>query len=299
MLDYEKITVRKLKRIVSREEATPAEIGLFVSHEIWRRYNGCGGRAIVDNPLLRWIERQWIGRPWAADLDYWIALGDLLAWAEGAMRETAALSQATIVIADYAGALTELTLNGAAFTAYHAAAASPVAVPGLTPDEVEGLARRAKRLEIAKLDRIESAGMNDARAAIQNNLGAFLAFQRCIIDTAQLLDFPLLEEVAISRGRFLDERRAALGRRSRRDIPPQWVGAFPTAADLTDITPDADTTTSLERLLGGTLAPEWRQWARAGLSLRELASRANGAADLLLLARREAAAITITEGGKG
>lgn len=84
MLDYEGLTVRDLKRIVNREEATPAAIGLFVAYDTWRRATR---PSILTNELLRWIEDKWRFSAFANELEYWISLGEALARL-GAMVES-------------------------------------------------------------------------------------------------------------------------------------------------------------------------------------------------------------------
>ena len=49
MLDYEGMTARDLKRIVSRGEPTPVAIGFFVLYDYWEREPG--RRSKADNKL--------------------------------------------------------------------------------------------------------------------------------------------------------------------------------------------------------------------------------------------------------
>lgn len=186
MLDYEGLTVRDLKRIVNREEATPAAIGLFVVYDAWRRDHKLPH--IISNELLRWIEEKWRFKTFANELDYWIGLGEQLSRLEYGVAR-AKLASATTNLDIFVGIIfTEGYLYGAAFgEAYSQATAAglKIKIPGLTAKQTEELAARVSDLSVkdtpTPFKRIE-----EARKKAQGDVASLLAARNVIGDAAAL-----------------------------------------------------------------------------------------------------------------
>lgn len=292
-MDYERITTRELKRIVNRGEATPAAIGLFVLHDYWEREHG--RRAIVDNILLRYIEGKWQFTPYANELDFWLGLGEQLTRLEYAI-ERAKLGGVITALDTTMGAIfTQGYLYGAAFYAVYEQAAAEglkIKIAGLTAKQLETLVTTASEMSI-RGQPIPPQRIEETRKKAQSDIAYLLAAQSVIGDAAALLAIPGLPGPVDSA---LDFLRAGVETHKKRldtleGIMPKWAEQLRRMVDYEPIEPDREAEARLEKTIAVYLTPLWREWARAGVNLRELAEGSKGLVDLLRHAEIAAAEV--------
>lgn len=289
MLNYEGLTVRELKRIVNRGEATPTEIGLFVVYDMWEREHG--RRTIVDNKLLRYIEEKWQFREYANELDYWLEFGAELKILELQAREQGLLAERAMLQAEALVGRTVLAFHGFFYRALHKQATEA----GLEVKEKEWL----EEADAAIKDIPYETEMENAIEEVRTYLANFLGYHSVLKAAEALLDIPLSwlltpRSLAIAFTPWIERDTA------RWEISPELKEYWPDRADelkrLTErltaavyVQPSSDTIASVERILGAFLSPHWSMWAQAGIKLRELAGSSRGIADLLRLAELAAA----------
>lgn len=290
MLDYEGLTVRDLKRIVNREEATPAAIGLFVAYDAWRRTTGPAG--IVTNELLRWIEDKWRFKTFANELDYWISLGSLLT--RLTIQVSHAYLQCTII---NMGLYTQIfslegSLYAAAFSSAYEQATEEgrkLKLRGQSAKVAKMLAARA--LETSKLRATPKAQMKEIDRQLKSSRGHALALRNVLQDAAALLDMPALsseiEAVVEANTKAIKGHREYIADLS--PLSPQWARQLSAITDLESIGPDSAKENELEATLSLYLTGSWREWARAGVNLRAIADSSSGIVDLIRHAERAAA----------
>ena len=292
MLDYERITARDLKRIVNREEATPAAIGLFVAYDMWRRLAAGGG--ITTNELLRWIEDKWRFRTFANELDYWISLGQLL----NQIAAQTDIARVECVIASLALRTEILSLEGSLYAAAFSSAYEQAATEGhklklrgLSTGKAKVLATRATGQ--AKMRPTPRALVRQIEGHIQRSTGRILALRNVLQDAATLLDMPGLSR-EIEAGVEANAKAIAGHREAIRELSPltpQWGKQLSDITDLEKVEPDSMGEAELEMRFSMYLTGSWRKWARAGVNLRELADSSTGIVDLIRHAEIAAAEI--------
>lgn len=292
MLDYEGLTVRDLKRIVNREEATPAAIGLFIVHDAWRRDHRLP--YIISNELLRWIEEKWRFKTFANELDYWVGLAEHLNRLEYGVTRARLASVTTNLDIFMSIIFTEGYLYGAAFAETYrqaAAAGLKIKIPGLTAKQTEALAARASDLSV-KDTPTPPKRIEEARKQAQSHLASLLATRNVMEDAAALLAIPGLVEDINGALHFL---RVQANRHDKdylegmEAIAPKWARQLRRMVDYEPVEPDKEREAQLESALSLYLTPQWRRWARAGVSLREIAESSTGIVDLIQRAEQAAA----------
>jgi hypothetical protein len=292
MLDYENITARDLRRIVNREEATPAAIGLFVAYDTWGRTEDHKG--IVTNELLRWIEDKWRFKAFANELDYWISLGQALARLSMQI-EYARLQCGLINLALFTEVFSlEGYLYATAFSsAYEHAAEQSIKLKfgALSATKAKMLATRAA--ETSKLRATPKKQLREIERQIQSSTGYTLALRNVLQDAAVLLDMPSLPRPAIEsvavNAKAIERHRAYIAELS--SLAPQWARQLSAITDLESIGPDSAIENDLEATLSLYLTRSWREWARAGVNLRALADSSGGIVELIRQAEIAAAEI--------
>lgn len=295
-LAFDEMSPAAFKRLVTREGASAAAIGLYVTHGVLERHHGIGGR-LFTNELLRWIEGRWEGTGRDNDLDYWIALGDYLAWLEGDLSRASLLARATWEYTELAATYVEGSLYAAALSAYHAAAPGPVEVAGLTAAEVAGLVKRAAGLEPLEGGRGPDKFYEDLIAGprlLREHIAVLVAAHGVVKDAAALLGIPRLTAAAGEAMSYIEEKLAGPWE-SPEGLPAKWAAIFPRPEDITPGEPDKALEGPLVEGLGLYLTQDWRKWARAGMSLWDIAGRSTGVIDALRRARREYAALGVEE----
>lgn len=268
------LTVRELKRIVNREEATPAEIGLFVVYDMWESAHG--RRAIVDNKLLRYIESKWQFKPYANELDYWIDLGQRMGRLELEAKTTSAEVQNRMLRGK---AMILETINAiyskGFLMLYEQASSHNLDV------NVAAQAAAQKWPDSHEIKRV--------LRELKGYLEALYAYDEIMTDAGQLLGIQLTEALAVPDiSTWIDEQELLLEQieEATPDIPAM-MGRPKILKELRELTHlDTDKTQSKvgsywEEMLGIYLSPHWRDWARAGLILIEIAPGAErGLVDL-------------------
>lgn len=290
MLDYESLTVRDLKRIVNREEATPAAIGLFVAYDAWRHTKHIPH--IITNELLRWIEDKWRFRAFANELDYWISLGELLTQIE-AMIAREKLGSLLVNVALYTEIFSvEGSLYAAAFSAAYeqaAAASLKLKLPGLSASQVELLATRAT--EKTKLRLTPPKQMRELEGQVQGTFASLLALRNAMNDLATLLGVSALaeemEQTVDSTDEQMDSHRTYV--KALEPLAPKWAKQINGIIAYEHTEPNKETEDQLGRMISLYLTPKWKDWARAGVNLRELADSSKSIVDLIRLADSAAA----------
>ena len=293
MLDYEKITARDLKRIVNREEATPAAIGLFIAHDIWRRLAEPEG--ITTNELLRWIEDKWRFKTFANELDYWISLGEFLS------RFTIQIDIARVQCALTSLVLrTEIlslegSLYAAAFSSAHEQAAvegHKLKLRGLSTSKAKVLATRAAGQ--SKMRATPKTMVRQIEKQIRSSTGSVLALRDVLQDAAALLDMPGLsreiEAGVEANAKAVVEHRESIAQLS--SFAPQWARQLNDITNLENVEPDSIIERELEMRFSVYLTGSWRKWARAGVNLRAIADSSNGIVDLMQHAEESATELT-------
>lgn len=307
MLDYERITARDLKRIVNRGEATPAAIGLFVLSDYWEREHG--RRAIVDNKLLRYIESKWQFTPYANELDYWLKLGELLKQLEyQALKEVERAEFAFTQTDKRIGYL----LTVAAYNEFRrlltktkAADKSADENSGPTLEGIEELRENMNRLEryfggldyLPTLEEIERE-VEEVRTYTAN----FLGYIQALIMALTLLGIPATDFVSsgvilylwwvTERGdQFEFLHSAFLPLEKDVHATDDIALLLKPLTTIAPVRPSPKVIADVERALGDYLTPQWGEWARAGVSLRELAAGSRGVVDLIQNAGKAAAEV--------
>lgn len=293
MLDYEGITARDLKRIVNREEATPAAIGLFVAYDAWRRT--AGQKHIVTNELLRWIEDKWRFKTFANELDYWISLGQFLttfSFQTDVTRIECILASVTLRTEILS---LEGSLYAAAFSSAYEQATTEgrkLKLRGLSTGKAKVLATRATGQ--TKMRPTPRAFVRQIEGHIQRSTGGILALRNVLRDAATLLDIPGLASEAEAgveaNATAIAEHRDAI--RELSPLAPQWAKQLSDITDLEKVEPDSMGEAELEMRFSVYLTGSWRKWARAGVNLRELADSSMGIVDLIQRAGIAAAEIS-------
>ena len=289
MLDYERLTVRDLKRIVNREEATPAAIGLFVAYDTWRR--ATQRPSILTNELLRWIEDKWRFSTFANELDYWISLGEALARLSARVMSNKAMSNFAPLGLQIEIFILETSLYAKAYSAAHeqaAAAGLKLKLPGLSARQTDILATLAEKH--AGPQPSLKPRMDVIQGQAKQTYTSLLALQSILRDLEALLGTSGAAEEAREATESLVEGVSACRRSidSLAPLAPQWARRLSRAADLEHVEPDGEEA-ELERMLSLYLTPQWRAWARAGVNLRELADSSKGVVELLRQAGQAAA----------
>lgn len=307
MFDYERLTVRDLKRIVNRGEATPAAIGLFVLSDYWEREHG--RRAIVDNKLLRYIESKWQFTPYANELDYWLKLGELLKQLEyQALKEVERAEFAFTQTDKRIGYL----LTVAAYNEFRrlltktkAADKSADENSGPTLEGIEELRENMNRLEryfggldyLPTLEEIERE-VEEVRTYTAN----FLGYIQALIMALTLLGIPATDFVSsgvilylwwvTERGdQFEFLHSAFLPLEKDVHATDDIALLLKPLTTIAPVRPSPKVIADVERALGDYLTPQWGEWARAGVSLRELAAGSRGVVDLIQNAGKAAAEV--------
>ena len=303
MFDYERLTVRDLKRIVNRGEATPAAIGLFVLSDYWEREHG--RRAIVDNKLLRYIESKWQFTPYANELDYWLKLGELLKQLEyQALKE--------VERAEFAFTRTDkrigYLLTVAAYNEFRRLLTKTKAADknsGPTLEGIEELRENMNRLEryfgglgyLPTLEEIERE-VEEVRTYTAN----FLGYIQALIMALTLLGIPATDFVSsgvilylwwvTERGdQFEFLHSAFLPLEKDVHATDDIALLLKPLTTIAPVRPSPKVIADVERALGDYLTPQWGEWARAGVSLRELAAGSRGVVDLIQNAGKAAAEV--------
>lgn len=284
MLDYEGMTVRDLKRIVNREEATPAAIGLFVLYDYWEREHG--RRSIVDNKLLRYIESKWQFSPYANELDFWLELGVQLRILELQALEQAnkthiSFLQADMIIEQIASAF----YSGWSETLYEYAVKH-----GLEVEEPPGGIARTKAVaqDIPSEEEVDNATQN-----IRTHVTQFLGYLPIMGAVSTLLGISLTNEIVesgVSLAPWIEGEKG--WPEEYEEIVEFWPDMAKSLKRLTavgSVRPSPATMSSVEKTIGAYLSSNWLEWARQGINLREQAERAKGVADLLRHAELAAA----------
>jgi len=275
MLDYERLTVRDLKRIVNREEATPAAIGLFVLYDYWEREHG--RRAIVDNKLLRYIESKWAYTAHANELEFWLELGGQLHILELQAREMASKAHISLLQAE------EIMRQAAnAFYAGWSAILYDQAVKnGLDVSEPPGGIAKAREAskEIPSDEEITEAAEN-----IYTLTAQYLGYLPPLEAAGTLLGISLSYKSTESEVILAPWAREQESRLAEYDeFTEQWPNVVASLKRLTRITISPSLTTGgyVDRVIGAYLSPNWREWAQKGIKLREQAESSRGVADLI------------------
>ena len=277
MLDYEGLTVRDLKRIVNRGEATPAAIGLFVLYDFWEREHG--RRAIVDNKLLRYIESKWAYSPYANELDYWLEFGGDLRILELQAIKQGLTARLRLQDAEY---LIAQTLHWF-YEDFYTQLVKQAEPLGIDIREHRDLLSKGAALS----KNLPSAGeLGAVEREIRAHVAFFLGYLSAIGAAETMLGVPLTEEIK-SNGVALStwvEEQEARSEKFRQLLEEYWPDKARELRRLTAISsvePSPDTIMSVDRILIAYLSPNWRAWARAGVNLRELADTSKGIADLM------------------
>lgn len=280
MLDYERLTVRDLKRIVNREEATPAAIGLFVVYDFWEREHG--RRTIVDNKLLRHIESKWAYTAYANELDYWLELGgqlrslELQAIGQG-LKAQIGLQNAESLIAQtlvwfYADFYTQLIEQ-----------AEPLKI------DLQEHRERLERFNRAEVHPINLPSEEELKAVatdIRSHTASFLGYLPVMGAAERLLGIPLTEQI-VSEGVALApwaEKQETQLKESGQVLEKYWPDKARELRRLIaigSVRPSPEVMTNADRTLAAYLSPNWREWVRAGVNLREIADMSKGVADLI------------------
>lgn len=294
-MDFKEMSPAAFKRLVTREGASPAAIGLYITYGVLEKYHG--GGPLFTNELIRWLDSRWEDTGRESDLDYWIALGDYLAWLEGHLSRAALLVWNSIEYTEIAALFVERGLYAATLSACQAAAPGDVEVAGLTAAEVAGIVRRAKRLEpLGAGESPEESYENliAGRRLLREHIATLVAAQRVVADAAALLEIPRLVSMAADSMSDVEDRLA--GPWDDLDgLPDKWAAIFTRREDIAPGGWDTNTERVLEDGLALYLSAGWRKMARAGMSLREIAGRSTGVADMLRRAGREYAALGVSE----
>ena len=284
MLDYEKITTRDLKRIVNRGEATPAAIGLFVVYDFWEREHG--RRSIVDNKLLRYIVGKWAYSASANELEFWLELGGQLRILELQAIEQAnkahiSLLQAEKIIARAASAF----YAGWNVTLYEYATERGLDVT----EPPRGIARTQEAAkDIPSEEEIDNATQN-----IRTYVAQFLGYLPIMGAAGTLLGIPLTNEIiesGVVLAPWAERERARL--EEYEELVEHWPDMVKSLKRLTavgSIRPSPATMSYVDKVIGAYLSPNWRVWARKGISLQEQAERSRGVVELIRHAELAAA----------
>ena len=300
MLDYERLTVRDLKRIVNRREATPAAIGLFVLYDFWER--GHSRRAIVDNSLLRYIESKWQFSPHANELDFWVELSQQLKLLEFQALEQGQRAMLAFMQADKRIGYLLLVAYRREYQQQLTEAAT---VSDINAEQfLKELGERLDRLEghfagsnyMPTLEEIERE-VEDMRT----NTANFLGYIQVMAMAEALLGISLTEfgVSGVSLYPWVTQRDAQFkiqfDEYPTLDEDVSDTDIAPLLKRLTTIgfvRPSSDVIASVERALGAYLSSSWSAWARAGVKLRELADSSTGIVDLIRHAELAAAELT-------
>jgi hypothetical protein len=273
-IDYKSVTVRDLKRMVNRGEASPTEIGLFVAYDTWERESG--RRAIVTNELLRWIEEKWRFKPYANELDYWVDFGKHLVSVQyRANRESVLFSLALVTISvemHYAYGM----LYGATFKAlYKQALEHGLQIPGLTEEQAAALAATVSETPDYRVSTLTMLWEK-----LRGDLAKKQAISNVLIDAEAFLDIPLAteleENLAFTRERLIKER-AGIEQLAKMD--PRAEVLLSGSGDYESVEADPETEATYTELLTQYLPVGWREWAQAGIKLRDVAPKARSIAE--------------------
>lgn len=273
-IDYQSVTVRDLKRMVNRGEATPTEIGLFIAYDTWEREHG--RRAIVTNDILRWIEEKWKFKPYANELDYWIDFGKHLLTVRAMALRKDVLFRLTLTMLSVETYYAYGTLYGATFKAlYEQALEHDLQVPGLTEEQAAALAAT-----IGNTPDYHVSTLNTLWEQIRGGLAELQAIYNVLADAAAFLGIPLAEgaeaNLADSRKEII-VRRAEIERLAK--IDPRAKVLLSGSGDYESVEADPEIEATYTELLAQYLPVEWRVWAQAGIKLRDVAPLAKSIAE--------------------
>ncbi len=276
MLDYERITARDLKRIVNREEATPAAIGLFLLYDYWEREHG--RRAIVDNKLLRYIESKWAFSPYANELDFWLELGGQLRILELQAIGLAGKAHISLLQAE--------EVIGRAVAAFYAGWSETLyehAIKhGLDASEPPGGLARARE---AAQDIPSEEEIDDAAESIRTYTAQFLGYLPAMEGAGTLLGIPLgsqIVESGVALAPWAERQEHKLEEYG--ELVKQWpdmVKALKRLTGIGSVRPSPATMSYVEKVIGAYLSPNWLEWTQKGINLQEQAERARGVVDLI------------------
>ena len=276
MLDYEGLTVRDLKRIVNRGEATPAAIGLFVLYDYWEREHG--RRSIVDNKLLRYIESKWAYTTYANELDFWLELAGQLRILELQAMTKAYETSKSLYHGGYLIALTQtVSYMGRIRTIYTQAVES-----GYDMSEYADIIAKA---DADEREWPEATEIMTVARETSAHVESFLAYLPILRDVNILLGISLTERIeydSATIAAWIEEQQAQIAKLARLETDkPDIINLLKwlTRIDMESVS--ASVLTYWASTLAAYLSPNWRAWARAGVSLRELADSSKSVSDLI------------------
>ena len=287
MLDYEGLTVRDLKRIVNRGEASPAAIGLFVVYDYWEREHG--RKSIVDNKLLRHIESKWAYTAYANELDFWLELAGQLRLLE--LQAIARANKAQISLLRAEGVVSRV--GRAFYASWYRAIYEEATELGLKltePPERYDMAEEAAS-DLPSLEEIE-----DAAEDIRTTVAEFLGYVPIMGAVGALLGIPLEREIlveGVALAPYTERQKARLEQYS--ELAEHWpdvVEALKKLIPVGSVRPSPAVMSYVEGVIGAYLSKNWRAWARAGVSLREQAESSKGVVDLIRRAELAAAELS-------
>lgn len=275
MLDYEGLTVRDLKRIVNRGEATPAAIGLFVLYDYWEREHG--RRAIVDNKLLRYIESKWAFSPYANELDFWLELGAQLRVLELQAIAKAHETSESLYHGGYLIALTQIaTSTGRIKTIY-----AQMVESGYDVSEYADIIAKAEADERKWPEATEIMTVARETSA---HVESFLAYLPILRDVNILLGISLTEKIeydSAAIAAWIEEQEAQIAKLALETDKPDIINLLKWLIRIDLESVSTSVLTYWASTIAAYLSPNWRGWARAGVSLRELADSSKGIGDLI------------------
>ena len=285
MLDYERLTVRDLKRIVNREEATPSAIGLFVVYDMWEREHG--RRAVVDNTLLRYIEGKWAFTTYANELDYWVDLGGQLRVLGLRAVEQSYMLDKSLNEAELLILRTETAVYASGYRQlYKQALEAGIEVDKSLVELLEKTRKHERSLPYP-----EEIGR--ATDSVKTETRALMGYIAILEDISFLLDFRysgLLARDKASIAEWIAGQEAKL-QGLIRDRPATVVQLQKMIESINLKQVDPSVTEKWAGVMAAYFSPDWRAWAQAGVKLRPLADVAESIVDLVRIAEQVAAEI--------
>ena len=288
MLDYEGLTVRDLKRIVNREEATPAAIGLFVVYDNWEQAHG--RRSVVNNKLLRYIESKWAYSPHANELDYWIGLAGQLRSLELQGIQQGQRAQINLLRGGKLIARTAIVFQASWYTALYKQAMDN----GLDVSKRSDLPRFDEAEQQSDQSNIPTEEEIELVAnALRAHLASFLGYVASLGAVGKLLGIPVTEDL-LKEGALIEplKRDSDHTLESFGEHWPNTVKSLRRLSDIGSVRPSPSVIASVDSVLGAYLSPRWGAWAQAGVKLRELASSSKRIVDLIQHAELAATELT-------
>lgn len=263
MIDYETVTARDIRRMVNRAEVSPAELGLLV---LWgTREVEYGRKSPINNELIRWIESKWVTKPYANSLDYFIDYAKHLV----RLEYTASRSGLYVIleglriqmIAMYAENTEYSSAYKRLYELYHTQAGD---IAGLSRAHAAHLAEEAPDKPLYPSKAIAETW----EAAIQG-LSRVRATDAIFSDLGKVLGMSFEHEERKTVEKLLEGSWKLLEKLGTYN--PKISRALSRLTDYASVEPDKATEKRYETAAGAYLSPNWRQWARAGISLREAA----------------------------